>query len=80
MCDGCYAMWKWKPETCVIVKAKDLKENLSNAELKLPAEWENEISTEAFVDNNDTLKQMEALVTGLVENEDWMEPIQLDIY
>lgn len=73
-------MWKWKPETGVIVKAKDLKENLSSAELKLPPEWENEISAEAFIDNNDTLKQMEALVSGLVENDDWMEPIPLNIY
>ena len=80
MCDGNYCLWQWNPEAGVIIKAKAMKDNMKDVELKLPPEWQSEISEEAFIDNMDVLKQMESLVSGMVEDDNWMEPVQLNFH
>ena len=80
MTDGNYTLWKWRPQEGVILKQKDIVDKFKDVELKLPPEWQSEMSEEAFLDNMDILKQMESLVSRMVDTDDWFEPIQIDFH
>ena len=77
--DHNYVLWRWSPLTSTIVDKKWMKDTLSTVELKLPQIWNAEISQENFLDTPDILKQMETLVSGTAETDNWMEPIPLDL-
>jgi hypothetical protein len=77
--DHCYALWRWNPQSAVIVEQKWLKDSVQSVELKLPPIWTSQISQEHFLDTPDVLKQLEALITGPAESENWMDPIPLDL-
>lgn len=78
--DGFFAPWAWRPEVVTAVKQGDLKDILDGVELRLPPEWEVQLTpNELFFDNNEILKQMESLINGAMEQDDWMEPVPLNI-
>jgi hypothetical protein len=77
--DHCYALWRWNPQSAVIVDQKWLKDSLQSVELRLPTIWTSQISPERFLDTPDVLKQLETLITGPTESESWMDPIPLDL-
>lgn len=79
MSDINYSLWRWRPEEGVIVKASNLKEDLSSVALRLLPEWEAEVSTDTFEDNTSILKQMEHFVSGIPENDEWNDPPPLNL-
>lgn len=72
-------MWRWNPQSVAIVDQKWLKEPLNQVELKLPTVWSSEHAQENFLDTPDIIKQMETLINGTAESENWMEPIPIDL-
>ena len=80
MTDGNYVLWKWRPQEGVIVTKKNMADKIKDVELKLPPEWQSEMSEETFLDNMDILKQMESLVSRIVGTDDWFEPIQINFH
>lgn len=77
--DHHYSLFRWNPLAATIVDKAWMKDTLSTVELKLPQIWEAEVSQENFLDTPDILKQMESLVTGADETDNWMEPVPLDL-
>lgn len=79
MSDHNYALWRWNPLVGSSINEKWLKENLATVELKLPPQWQTEITQENFLDTPDILKQMEALVAGNEEDDNWMDMVTIEI-
>jgi hypothetical protein len=74
-----FALWRWNAQSVGIVDGKWLKDTLNSVELKLPTIWSSEMAQENFLDTPDVLKQMESLIAGRAENENWMEPIPVEL-
>jgi hypothetical protein len=77
--DHSFALWRWNPQSAIIVDQKWMKDSLQSVELKLPSLWSSDLSQENFMDTADVLKQLESLISGGTESESWMEPIPLDL-
>jgi len=80
MSDHLYCQWKWRPEAVMIVKPKNLSDVSTIPELKIPDSWVNQINQDPFVDNSEIIKQMEGLANGILENENWMEPVPINLF
>jgi hypothetical protein len=77
--DDSFALWRWNPQSAIIVDQKWMKDSLQSVELKLPPLWSSELSQENFMDTADVLKQLESLISGATESESWMESLPLDL-
>lgn len=77
--DHNFALWRWNPQSVDIVDKKWLGDAFGNVEIKVPPLWASELAQENFLDTQEVLKQMEALIAGNGETSNWMDPIPVDI-
>ena len=77
--DHNFALWRWNPQSVEIVDKKWLGDVFGNVEIKVPPLWAAELAQENFLDTQEVLKQMEALISGNGETSNWMDPIPIDI-
>ena len=79
MCDHNYALWRWNPLVATAVEHKWLGEVLGSVEIKDPSMPDSDFIRENSLNTPDILKEMEAIASGEIVTQDWIDPVPLDI-